>query len=394
MRTVAVVGAALAGVRVVKGLRSNGFGGAITLIGDEPHLPYDRPPLSKGVLADNTGIDTLAYHARTWFDDNAIDLRLGESATHLDVDARLLTTDAGTVQFDDIVIASGARARNPFLDAPPGVFTLRTFDDAVRIRDAFNSAEHVVIIGGGFIGLEVASAARTRGTRVTVVELAKIPLSRNVGEDVAPTLGELARSHGVDLICERVVSAIEGGSRVERVVLDDGTAIACDAVIVGVGAIPNTEWLKNSGLDVGPAGVLCDSTGRAGPHVWAAGDVSVWRDSAGEPHRHEHWTSATEQARVVAHNIVDNGNRTVDSASFVWSDQFGKRISIVGDTTGHDTVRLLSAGTDDLAALYARDGILIGACVVDQLRLVLRSRKWVGAATLTSEIPEWDLADA
>ncbi|AII10627.1 NAD(P)/FAD-dependent oxidoreductase [Rhodococcus opacus] len=393
MRAVTVVGGSLAGVQVVKTLRNRGFDGAITLVGDEVHLPYDRPPLSKSVLTGEADADTLGYLDRAWFDDHAIELRLGERATRLDITDRTIYTDSSTLHFSDLVIATGARARNPFTNTPTGVFTLRTIDDALQIRDALSDAKYVVVVGGGFIGLEVASAARSRGTQVTIVEAAEIPLSRNVGTDVAPALSALARTHGITLTCGRSVASIDGTAHVESITLDNGTLIRCDTVIVGVGAIPNTDWLTDSGLELGPAGLVCDRTGRAAPHIWAAGDVCAWRDTNETPHRHEHWTSAGEQARTVAHNLLDNGNRTVEAAPFVWSDQFGKRISIIGDTTGHDTVRFLSRGTEDLGALYSRDGKFVGACVVGQLRLVLKCRKWAAAGTHTSEIPEWELAD-
>ncbi|MGH3949287.1 MAG: NAD(P)/FAD-dependent oxidoreductase [Pseudonocardiaceae bacterium] len=392
MPHVAVVGASLAGVRVAEALRNKGFGGRLSLIGDEPHLPYDRPPLSKSVLTAGGGAAELGFHDRAWFEENGIDLRLGERAVRLDPNAGVLETDTGTVRFDDVIVATGAGARNPFIDAPAGVFTLRTVDDAARLRTALDTAAHLVVVGGGFIGLEVAASARALGKEVTVVEVAEIPLSRNLGPAAASVLGDLARANGVRLICGRSVAELRGGTSIEQIVLDNGDVFDCDAVVVGVGAVPNTSWLDGSGLEITRAGLICDETGRAGRNVWAAGDVCTWTDSAGVPRRHEHWTSAAEQAKVVAHNLVEADKRTVETATYVWSDQFGKRINIVGNTTDHDAVRFLARDPDGLAALYSRDGVLVGACVIGQARLMLKCRKWVAQRTATAEIPEWDVA--
>ncbi|MEE2060758.1 NAD(P)/FAD-dependent oxidoreductase [Rhodococcus artemisiae] len=382
MTDVAIVGASLAGVRVAESLRSAGFEGSVTLIGDEPHLPYDRPPLSKSTLAEPDSIPAT-FHDLTWYRDNDVVLRLGERARRLDVDHHTVHTDAGTVRYDELVVATGAVPRTVFPDAPAGVFTLRTIDDAQRIREAFRTAARIVVVGGGFIGLEIASSARQLGLDVTVIELAAIPLSRNLGDSAAQPLVDLARRHGVRVLCGRSVATLLGVPSVEAVALDDGTVLECDAVVVGVGAVPATAWLEGSGLELDRRGLICDATGRAGPHVWAAGDVCAWADTDGIPRRHEHWTSATEQAAIVAHNIVSDDKRTLASAQYVWSDQFGARISIIGDTTSEAH---LLPHSDDLAALYFRDDILVGACIVDQPRLMIRCRRWIATRSSRTDI--------
>lgn len=394
MTSIVIAGASLAGVRTAEGLRNKGFDGVITLVGDEADLPYDRPPLSKSALTMGESAEALAFHPESWYPDNGIDLRLGERALHLDPQRRLLRTTLSEIEFDDLVIATGARPRNPFPKAPDGVFTLRTLTDAHLLRERLRSCRHLVVIGGGFIGLEVAASARASGVDVTVVEVAEIPLSRNLGASVAPILGDLARDHGVRLICGRSVADLEGTDRIERVVLDDGQAIDADLVLVGVGAVPNVEWLDGSGLDTSAAGVHCDPTGRAGHRVWAVGDAACWADANGVLHRHEHWTSATEQARIVAHNLIEDEKRTLDSVGYVWSDQFGRRIDIIGDTTGDATVRFLSRTPGHLAALYSRDGRLVGACIVGQPRLMIKCRKWIADRTEIGSIPEWQDATA
>lgn len=394
MTSIVIAGASLAGVRTAEGLRNKGFDGAITLVGDEADLPYDRPPLSKSALTKGESAETLAFHPESWYPDNGIDLRLGERALHLDPQRGSLRTTLSEIEFDDLVIATGARPRNPFPKAPDGVFTLRTLTDAHLLRERLRSCRHLVVIGGGFIGLEVAASARASGVDVTVVEVAEIPLSRNLGASVAPILGDLARDHGVRLICGRSVADLEGTDRIERVVLDDGQAIDADLVVVGVGAVPNVEWLDGSGLDTSAAGVHCDPTGRAGHRVWAVGDAACWADANGVLHRHEHWTSATEQARIVAHNLIEDEKRTLESVGYVWSDQFGRRIDIIGDTTGDATVRFLSRTPDHLAALYSRDDRLVGACIVSQPRLMIKCRKWIADRTEIGSIPEWQDATA
>ncbi|MGC0366248.1 3-phenylpropionate/trans-cinnamate dioxygenase ferredoxin reductase subunit [Rhodococcus sp. 27YEA15] len=395
MTHIAVAGASLAGVRVAEALRNKGFEGDITLIGDEDMLPYDRPPLSKTILTDAAPTAIPTFHELDWYRDNNIELRLGVPASSLSPERREVETANGTVSYDQLVIATGARARNPFADAPVGVHTLRTFDDAQALRADITAGSRVVIIGGGFIGLEVAASARTLGADVTVVELAPIPLSRNLGADVAPLIAQTAIDHGVQLICERSVTELVGSPRIRQIVLDNGERIDADVVVIGVGAAPNTEWLAGSGLTISAAGVVCDGFGRAGRGIWAVGDVSAWTDADGVPRRHEHWTSAAEQAKVVAHNIIGSDEpRRAMAADYVWSDQFGRRINIVGDTTRHDGIRFISSDRENLAALYSFEGILVGACVIGQARLMLKCRNWIAQGTAISEIPEWNAARA
>ncbi|MDV8009559.1 NAD(P)/FAD-dependent oxidoreductase [Rhodococcus sp. IEGM 1318] len=395
MTHIVVVGASLAGVRVVEALRNKGFEGRLTLIGDEDALPYDRPPLSKSVLTDAAPPVIPTFHDLDWYRANNVELRLGERALSLSRESREIETVNGTVNFDQLIIATGARARNPFLDAPAGVHTLRTFDDSQALRADIASGGHVVIIGGGFIGLEVAASARSLGADVTVIEVAQMPLSRNLGVDVAPVIAQTAVDHGVRLICGRSVTELVGTPRIRQLVLDNGDRIDADTVVIGVGAVPNTEWLAGSGLTVSAAAVVCDGFGRAGDEIWAAGDVSAWADTDGISKRHEHWTSANEQAKVLAHNILEADEpRRVNAADYVWSDQFGRRINIVGDTRQYDGVRLASRNSESLAALYSRDGILVGACVIGQARLMVKCRTWIARGAATSEIPEWNIATA
>ncbi|MBA0052607.1 NAD(P)/FAD-dependent oxidoreductase [Streptomyces sp. AJS327] len=402
-RNVAVVGASLAGLRTVEALRRQGFDGGLTLIGEEAHPPYERPPLSKDVLTGAAEADTARLTTREALEtDLGVDLRLGRAAVGLDLPSGLLRLDGpgastgggNQVGFDALVVATGARARQPFAAPPAGVLTLRTLDDALAVRAGLRRATSVVIVGAGFVGLEVASAARSLGLPVTVVEAAASPLSRSLGPEGAAAVMALARGGDVAVRCGRTVHGFTGSPRLTGVVLDDGSVLEADLAVVGVGAEPNTEWLEGSGLLVSSAGLHCAPNGQAddGGRVWGVGDVAAWRGPDGEYHRHEHWTTACEQARLVAHNLLDGGRRTLSAAPFVWSDQFGQRISIVGDTHRYDEVRTVAGDAGRSAVLYARAGRLTGACVIGQQRLAMLCRKWIAAATPVREVPEWGRA--
>lgn len=395
-RRVVVVGASLAGLRTAEALRSGGFEGALTLIGDEVHLPYDRPPLSKQVLTGEMPAEQLHYLEQQGIADLGIDLILGDEATGLDLDAGTVRLASGErVPFDEVVVATGARARRPFANAPANVLALRTLDDALTLRGALRRAGRLVVVGGGFIGFEVATAARALNVEVTVVEAGPRPYARSTCPDTARALADLARDHGVRVLCGRSVAGFAGAGPAEGVRLDDGSVLPCDLAVVGVGATPNIEWLAGSGLTVSPAGVPCDRGGHAHPAVWAAGDVAAWAGADGRHRRHEHWTSAGEQAHAVAANILRGthaDHQEIRSAPYVWSDQFGKRISIVGRPADSDSVRILSADPDRLAVLYARDGVLTGACVVDQMSLVLGCRRWVAHGARVQDLAVWTSA--
>ncbi|CDR06439.1 NAD(P)/FAD-dependent oxidoreductase [Streptomyces iranensis] len=391
-RRVVVVGASLAGATVARTLRSNGFTGEVTLAGAEGHRPYDRPPLSKQVLTDETRTEFRPAGPGD-LDDLDITWRPGATATGVDLPRRAVTLDSGaSIGFDDLVIATGARPLQPFADPPDGVVCLRTLDEAMALRAAMRKSTRLAVIGGGFIGLEVASAARSIGLDVVVVEAARTVLSRGLVPEAGEVLATIARDSGVTVRCGRQVVGFAGAERVEGVVLDGGDIEPCDLVVVGVGAVPNVEWLAGSGIEATRRGVLCDASGRAAHQaegVWAVGDAACWQGPDLEHRRYENWTSASEQARVVAANIADNGSRTVRSAPYVWSDQFGRRLHVIGETLDHDAVRFVCSEPDDLAVLYAREGALVGACVIDRARLALRCRTWVARATPLHDIPPW-----
>ena len=359
-------------------LRSDGFAGRITLVGAERRMPYDRPPLSKKLLAGEWESERIALRKPDDFAGLHLDLRLGVAATKLDTAARTLGLDDGTLlAFDGLIIATGAAARR--LPGQPdlvGIHELRTLDDALELRDALAAMPRVVVIGAGFIGLEVAATARQRGCDVTVLEGATAPLMRGLGAEVGVLVARVHERNGVVVRCGVQVAGIEGADgRVTGVRLGDDTIVAADVVLVGVGVSPATEWLADSGLEVRD-GVVCDTTLCVGiPGIYAAGDCARWvnplfgdgPDSPGEEMRVEHWTNAAEQGAAAARNLlaVAAGNAPTPYAAvpFFWSDQFDSRIQFLGRVHGDDEVQIvhgLDGDTGEVAdkfvALYGHAG--------------------------------------
>jgi 3-phenylpropionate/trans-cinnamate dioxygenase ferredoxin reductase component len=369
LERITIVGASLAGIRTAQGLRSKGFDGTITLIGDEERPPYDRPPLSKQILAGTRQPEqTVLVQA----DDLAaldLDLRLGQRATELDLDGREVGLTGGDrVSFDAVVVATGATPRElPGTPDLAGIHALRTLDDALAIRAHLEASPKVVVIGAGFIGAEVAATARGRGLDVTVLEVLPVPLGHALGTQMGLVCAGLHLDHGVELRCGVGVAGFEGSDRVERVVLSDGTHVEADLVVVGVGVRPASDWLAGSGLDVSD-GVVCDATLQAvgAPFVYAAGDVARWDHRLyGEQVRIEHWTNANDQGRSVAANLLSGPDAAEPFAPvpYVWSDQYDRKIQVLGRCRADDTVEVVFGSTDDrrFLALYGRDGRLTGA---------------------------------
>lgn len=382
-RHLVVVGASLAGLRAVEAARSGGFEGRITLIGAEPHLPYDRPPLSKAYLdesADSQAPASTEFRSESVLRDELnVELLLGAAATGLDTTARIVTlADGREVRYDALVIATGADARTlPGTDALDGVHTLRTVDDAVAVRAALDAGARTVVIGAGFIGSEVASAARKRGLSPVVIEALPTPLVRAVGQEMGATLASLHTRNGTDLRCGVGVASIEGHGHVERVVLDDGTAIPADLVVVGAGAVPGVGWLEGSGLTL-DNGVLCDEhlwTGVDG--VYAAGDVARWHNGTFDrPMRLEHWTSAAEQGATAARNALNPGTpKAYSTVPYFWSDWYDVRIQFVGSPATDEIVVVEDLDADGrIVALYREGERLAGVLTVNGQTEIMKYR--------------------
>lgn len=374
-----VVGASLAGLRVAQGLRAKGFDGSLALVGDEKHLPYDRPPLSKEVLSgafESAQTTLVSPEALAKLD---LDLRLGVRATDVDLAARTVGLHGGErLGFDHLVVATGASARRlPDVADLDGMFTVRTLDDSLALKAALEAGSpSVVVVGAGFVGAEVAGAARAKGLRVTVLEALPVPLARGLGPVLGPAVARLQTSNGVDLRLGVAVADVEGKERVEGVVLSDGSRVAADVLVVGIGAVPNTGWLEGSGLELAD-GLICDETCQAigAEGVWAAGDVARWMNPwLGEQLRLEHWDNAAQQGMAVAGNIAAVLAGEVPSpfgpVPYVWSEQYGSLIQIVGRPGADDEVHVVAGALDEASflAVLERDGRMSAAVGMNERR--------------------------
>ena len=388
-----IVGASLAGVRAAETLRTEGFDGRIMMVGSERHMPYDRPPLSKKFLAGEWEADRIRLRAPDALASIDAEWILGNPAVRLDARSRRVELDDGRrVDFDGLVIATGGVARRlpgqPVLD---GVHVLRTLDDASTLRDDLVEGAKVVVIGAGFIGLEVAATAVQRGATVTVLEGLEAPLVRGLGTTMGNAVGEAHRRRGVSIRCGVSVTSLIGNGRITGVALGDGEIIPADVVLVGIGVAPATEWLSGSGLEIRD-GVVCDQFLNVGvPGVFAAGDVTRWPNGLFidvEPTmRVEHWTNAAEQGAHAAKNLVAwlGGGEPSPYAAvpFFWSDQFDMRLQFLGRSVPGATVDVVAGSPDEgrWCAIYSMNDRLIGVLGVSMPKLVMPIRSLLSVVT-------------
>ncbi|WDO09617.1 FAD-dependent oxidoreductase [Streptomyces murinus] len=382
---IAIVGASLAGLRAAETLRAEGFAGELTLIGDEPYEPYDRPPLSKAVLLGRADPHRTELPRRRDIDAK---WRLGTAATGLDLTAgRVRLSDGDEVEYDRLLIATGVRARpwpkesEARLD---GVFLLRTRDDAAGLYQRLRAGpRRVFVIGAGFAGCEVASACREQGIEVTVAERAGAPLVGALGGVVGAVAAELMREHGVDLRTRVTVTALEGDAagRVRAVHLSDESVVEADVVVVSLGSQRNTEWLKGSGLGAGPRGIACDAGCRAFDFRGiVTDDVFVAGDVACSPHALfeyqflslEHWGNAVAQAETAAHNMICDGadRRPHLWMPAFWSSQFGVNIKSVGVPPMGEELMITQGSTAErrFVGVYGHKGRVVAAVSFDNTR--------------------------
>ncbi|MFW3169319.1 NAD(P)/FAD-dependent oxidoreductase [Geodermatophilus sp. CPCC 206100] len=381
---IVVVGASLAGVRTVQGLRRRGSDAEVVLVGEEPGSPdgvaADRPPLSKEVLADPAAAPAPLASPEALAE---LDVRLVTArATDLDLGRRAVVLHGGDeLSYDALVLATGSTARTlPGLEPRPGVHLLRTASDAVAIRAAALPGRRVVVVGGGFIGTEVAWTLHHTGCPVTLVEPLPALLVRGLGPELGTAVTRRHAAAGVDVRLGASVASVEGGDeRVTGVTLTDGSVLPADVVVLGLGTVPATDWLAGSGLDLRD-GVVCDErlAARGAEDVFAVGDLARWHHPRyGEDVRVEHWTNAVETAGVVAANLT--GTPTVhDAVPYVWSDQLGARLQVVGRVRPSDEVRVVHGDLDGaFVALTGDAGRLSAAVGFGATRALLPYRRMV-----------------
>jgi NADPH-dependent 2,4-dienoyl-CoA reductase/sulfur reductase-like enzyme len=391
---IVVVGASLAGIRAVEELRRRGFAGSVTVIGAEPHLPYDRPPLSKAVISEARSPHEFPVRRGGDYESLGAELRLGVTAVGLDLGERVVALDDGTtVRFDGLIIATGSRPRQLALDGSElaGVHTLRTADDALAIAAAVRGGARVAIVGAGFIGCEVASSVRAAGGEVTLIETLTRPLQRALAPELGTIVAGLVRDHGVDLRCNVAVTGFIGADRVAGVALADGTTVDAELAIIGIGVVPETSWLEGSGIELDD-GVLCDATlAVAGePGVYAAGDV------ARAPHpliggrvRSEHWTDAAQQGAAAAANLLTSAAaEPYREVPYVWSDQFGVKLQLAGFADPDDDVTIFAGEPSQrrFAAVMTRGDRVVGVFGMNRAPIVMRARALIGAGASRRDV--------
>ena len=309
---------------------------------------------------------------------------LGEKAVQLDLQSKTISLSSGTdLNYDGLIIATGARCRSlPGTEDLEGVYTLRGLDDALALKESFDSQpRRVVVVGAGFIGAEVAATARERGLDVSMIEVAPVPFERVLGAEMGEVLADVHRDHGVEVITGVGVDTLRGDSRVEQVVLADGTEIDADIVVIGIGVIPNTEWLEGSGLEI-DNGVVCDETCLAAPNVVAAGDVARWPNKLfGEMMRVEHWDNAVEQGMYAARRLLagDNPPEPYTPTPWFWTDQFDRKIQLAGRTRPDDEIKIITGSIEErrFATLYGREERLVGILGFNRPRHVMQYKQMI-----------------
>lgn len=406
MQSIVVVGASLAGLRAVEELRHQGFEGRITVVGDEAHAPYDRPPLSKQVLAGDWELDRISLGVRgdAGLEGLEVEWLLGTRATGLDPWNRRVALAGGkALRYEGLVIATGAkprllsrnvggwrkrgrgagrasRSQDPADELLPGIHLLRTLDDCLAIRAVLDAApRRVVVVGAGFIGAEVAATCRQRGLEVTLVEALDVPLQQAVGAPIGRLVAEIHRDHGVDVRLGVGVKKFEGAERVERVRLADGTALDTDLVVLGVGVTPVTEWLEGSNLGI-DNGVVCDAHLHAAPGVVAAGDVARWASARyGASVRVEHWENALTMGEHAARSLLGASSEPYDPVPWFWSDQYDRKLQLAGFAGGAEEMQVVDGSLEErrFAALYRRGDRLVGVAAMNRPRQLVTYRALV-----------------
>ncbi len=396
--SITIVGASLAGLRGAEAVRRADYQGPITLIGAEPHLPYDRPPLSKKVLSGVWELEKVNLITGERLSELDITIETNTTATGFDLSTRTLTTACADTSKDRVVdalmIATGARCRTiPGTEDIAGVHVLRGLDDCAALRRQLaakvndGNVERVVVIGAGFIGAEVAATAKTLGLEVTMIETADRPLQRVLNAEMGLLIHDIHTGHGVDVRCGvSVTNIVQADGHVTGIELSDGATIDADVVVVGIGVIPNIEWLEGSGLTIDD-GIVCDETTLAAPGVTAAGDVARWPNPrfGGELMRVEQWDNAVSMGPHAALRLldpgpggtgrIDTGQRIpYDPVPWFWSDQYDRKIQLAGRITPDDEMRVVEGSIEErrFVSLFGRDDRLVGVFGMNRPRHVMQ----------------------
>lgn len=384
---VVIVGASVGAARTVQALRRSGFDRVITVIGDETHSFYNRPPLTKEYLAGEADLDDIWLIKPSEHEPLGIRLYGNTRALALDPKRRTLNTTRGVFRYDTAIIATGMRARRiSLLDDANNVYYLRTIEDAQRLRNALHTASKIVIIGFGFLGCEIAASARQVGVDVTIVDSHLTPYGQ-FGSYFSERLTALHKDHGVRLeLGATPMDRVIVDSRLTELTLTNGARLEADLVVAAVGAEPNIEWLEGSGLNI-DSGVVCAGTLEAAPNVYAVGDVARWPHPInGHLTRIEHWTNAVDQAATVAHNIVNRSQKQHHRAvPYFWSTQYGRQIQYLGFLENHSDSQWYGANAHKIVGVFMKDQQVGGIIGIDSANIVMRSR-----ATVASRKP-WDL---
>ncbi|NKF24021.1 NAD(P)/FAD-dependent oxidoreductase [Solimonas marina] len=392
---VLIIGAGQAGGEVASSLRQQGFEGSITLLGDEAYLPYRRPPLSKTFLSGEATLESLLIKTQAVYEKNRIDCQLGIGVETLDRAAHEVRLYDGTsIAYGKLVLATGGRPRRLSLPGAdhPNVHYVRTIDDILRLKAQFTEGKRLAIIGGGYIGLEAAAVGIKKGLNVTVIEAMPRVLARVAAPEVSTFYERVHRARGVDVRTGVGVHALEGDALVDAVVLADGTRIATDVVIVGIGLIPNTELAESSGLEISNGIVVDLQTRTSDPDIYAVGDCTQHRNAFYDNSmRLESVPNAMEQARVAAAAILGKPAE-YSAVPWFWSDQYDLKLQMVGLSQGYDQLAVRGdMNGESFAVFYLRDGVVISADAVNRPQEFMVAKKLVAdrakidAAQLTDE---------
>lgn len=380
-----IVGAGIAGNAAAETLRKQGFDGEVHLVGAEPYRPYDRPPLSKEFLSGAKAEEKLFFKTEDFYAEQSIDLHIGSEATTIDIAENTVYLNTGkSLRYDKLLLATGSRVRTlpiPGSDLE-GVHYLRTIDDSRAIARSMNGASAVVIVGAGFIGSEVAAVCKTAGIEVTVLEIQPQPMAHILGDQMGAIYAKLHTNRGIDLRLQEGISEIRGNSRAEQVITDQGNAIDCDFVVIGVGITPDTALAESAGLDV-DRGILTNEYCRTShPDIYAAGDVANWfHPGLGHRLRVEHWDNALNQGAAAAKSML-GAPEPYSPTLYFWSDQYDLNIQYLGHAAQWDEVAVRGNPADEkFTAFYLKDGSVHGALIVNNFRDIRPTRTLIGQKT-------------